>query len=339
MNQPAPATEYIDRYLVDGPIWLGISRGIAGFFAAVCLLDSFRALITNQSTADFGWIDLSPCPPEAARGLLAFVGISLMLFCLTHRLPNLIRPAAILGVMTLVAIAVANAISIHRAIGQGTLRDGVPMPAHVVTLLMPVVFGVVRGRQYGPLRFPTGGFILLLSLAATAAGFSLGYVSSLSKFHSPQTVDAIVLMHPQSETAEAGALPHITTVQKLVQSGYSQQVVVLQDTGSLVSSLPTTDLRAALPAETEIQFVSITSENDLADAVGQQASLMFVGDHSQSARTKLFAQKLSGSVCFVPATQHRIDESTLDEVKSLWLEWISPFHRSVKSVAIAEMTK
>ena len=339
MNQSAPATEYIDRYLVDGPIWLGISRGIAGFFGAVCLLDSFRALVTNQPVADFGWIDLSPCPPEAARGLLAFVGISLMLFFLTHRLPKLIQPAAILGVMTLVAIAVANAISIHHSIGQGTLRDGVPMPAHVVTLLMPVVFGVVRGRQYGPLRFPTGGVILLFSLVATAAGFSLGYVSSLSKFHNPQMVDVIVLMHPRSEPIDAAEAPHVAVVKQLVESGYSERVVVVQDVDSAVASLSAADLRSVLPAGTEVQVVSIETESDLTDAVGQQSALMFVGDHSQAPRTRLAAQKLSGSMCFIPATQHRIDESVVDEVKSLWMEWISPFHREVRSVAIAEMTK
>ena len=337
MNQPAsPATEHIDRYLVDGPIWLGISRGIAGFFGLVCLLDAFRALIINQPGADFGWIDLSPFPSEAARGLLAFAGVSLLLFGLTHRLPGIIRTAAIVGVMSLIAVAVSNAISIHRSIGQGTLRDGIPMPAHLVTLLLPVIFGIIRGRQYGPLRFPTGGAILLLSFVAAGVGFSVGYVSSLSKFHLPQPSDTVVLMHPQSETTELSQ--HITIAQDLVKAGYSGLVVVVKDEMSMVPALVPGEVQRLLPAGTEVSAVSVESEQDLRTALGdtRRAAVMLIGDRREAARMRLLGQQWGDRVSFVIATERAIDESIVDDVKQLWATWLSPLQSRIQRKMLAK---
>lgn len=334
MNQSA-TTEHMDRYLVDGPLWLGISRGIAGFFGLVCLLDAFRALVIQQAGADFGWIDLSPCPEPAARGLMAFIGVTLLLFCVTHRLPRMIQPAAIIGVMSLVALAVANAISIHRSIGQGELADGIPMPAHVVTLLMPVVFGLVRGRQYGPLRFPTGGAMLLLSLVATGFGFSVGYVSSLSKFQRPTAADSIVVMHPRAESSSES--PQVAAVQQLIEGGHAGRVLVLQRAESAVPPIDLTAFRTVLPAETDVRAVTISSEADLIQVLGEPgtSALMFVGDQRDAPRVRLVAQRLAGRISFVSATREELDESVVDDIRTLWLAWLTPLRQQFTDAKLA----
>lgn len=339
MNQHAPATtDYMDRYLVDGPLWLGISRGIASFFGAVCLLDAFRALITNQRGADFGWVDLSPCPPDAARGLLAFAGVALLLFGMTHRLPKLIRPVAIIGAMSLVAIAVANAIAIHRSIQQGTLQDGIPMPAHLVTLLVPVIFGIVRGRQYGPLRFPLGGSVLIFSFVAAGAAFSLGYVSSLSKFHLPQAADTVVVMHPREAVGELSLAPQVTVTQELIKSGYSGRVVVVGEPNSVVPGFVVGEIQRVLPVGTEVTSVSVDGDVGLVQALVDRprSTLMFVGDQRESARVRLLAQQLGDRVCFVNATAQSIDGSVVDDIKQLWSTWVAPLHSRLRSQVLAE---
>lgn len=334
MNQQAQEEqqyEYIDRYLVDGPLWLGISRGIAMFFGILCVLEAFRALMIQQVGADFGWIDFSPCPPGVARGVLAFAGVSLFLFGLTHRLPGLIRPAAVMGVMILVAVAVANAVSIHRSIQKGDLPDGIPMPAHVVTLLVPVVFGIVRGTRYGPLRFPTGGFVLLVAFALSAGGFSLGYVASLSKFHQPQTADAIVIMHPREEVGGLDGSRHLNVVKHLVEGGYSGRVVIVNDENSQVPPWPVEAIQRMLPAQTDVRTANVSTPLDLSAALNSKAQMtvMLVGDRRESARARLIAQQPGNRVCFVTAADEPLDQTVLDDVQDLWQTWAAPFRQKL----------
>ncbi len=331
----------MDRYLVDGPLWLGISRGIAGFFGLICLLDAFRALILRTPSADFGWVDFSPCEPEIARGLLAFAGVGLLLFALTHRLPALVRSLSILGIMALVAVAVANALAIHKSIGQGVLRDGIPMSAHLVTLMVPVVFGAIRGPAYGPLRFPTGGLVLVLSFAAAAVGFSVGYVSSLSKFHLPQAADAIVVMHPYQEASEPDASQHIATTQRLVESGYTGRVVLVRDAKSMVPPLAPEHVQQMLPAGTELFNVSIENDEDYLTVFGEgrPSALLFVGDRREAPRMRLIGQYLSDRVAFVAATERNLDESVVDEVKRFWTAWMAPLRNRVQQKLVVEADK
>lgn len=330
--------EYIDRYLVDGPLWLGISRGIAMFFGSLCVLEAFRALMTHQVGADFGWIDFSPCPPAAARGLMAFVGVSLMLFGMTHRLPGLIRPSAIVGAMILVAVAVANAVSIHRSIQNGDLPDGIPMPAHVVTLLVPVIFGLVRGKRYGPLRFPTGGLVLLLAAAVSAGGFSLGYVASLSKFHQPQTADAIVIMHPREEAGGLNASRQMNVVEHLVKGGYSGRVMVLNDRQSPVPPLSVGAVQRKLPADTEVRAVEITTPEDLSAVLNSKVrmTIMLIGDRRESAQARLLAQHAGNRVCFISATDEPLDQSVIADVQNLWTTWAAPFRKMLAGSGVQQ---
>lgn len=330
MNQPAqqpPPREFSDPYLNDGPIWLGISRGIAGFFGLLCILEAFRALLTNQMGSDFGWIDLSPCPPLFARGLMAFSGTVLVLFCLTHRLPNFIRLMAMLGVMAIFAIATGNAVSIHRSIQSGVLQDGVPMSAHVVTLLVPVLFGIMRGTRYGPLRFPVGGALLLLSLTLSAGAFSVGYVLSLSKFHQPQASDTIVVMHPREVLAELSLSPHAAMTEKLVRDGYSGRVLLVQQPESTVPPLVVGDLQRTLPVGTEVRVVAASNDEELAAVLATQprAAYMFVGDQVDAPRMRLIGQRAGGRVSFVSATTSPFSDAIVGDIQSMWRTWFEPF--------------
>ncbi len=320
-----PATPQSNRgpQLPPAPLWLGISRGIAAFFGALCLLDALRAVVTHQTQSDFGWIDLSPCPIEGARGLLAFCGVTLILFAVTHRLPHAVRPSVIVGVMALVAAAVGNAVSIHRAIRQGEIPDGIPMPAHLVSLLVPVVFGVVRGGKYGRLRFPLGSAVVATSFVAAGFAFSVGYMSSLSKFHRPQIADAIVLL--PSGTANAGDTGETSRARQFLEAGFARRLVIVNPTTDDPDSATLSRIRRALP-ETEVVAVSAVDDRQLAAVLAQQDSqrLLFIGSRHDAPRTHLIGQQISRQVAYVPDTGQPSDKSLMDDVGQLWQTWLSP---------------
>ncbi len=324
-GQPAPY-ESTDPYLNDAPMWMGISRGIAGFFGALCILEGFRALAIGQQTADFGWLDFSPCPPDVARGLIAFSGVCLVLFSLTHRLPVMVRMLTIVGSMVIFAVATGNAISIHRSIQLGELQDGIPMSAHVVTLLIPVLFGLARGSNFGPLRFPVGGSVLLLSFIMSAGAFSLGYLTSISKFHRPQPDSLIVVMHPRFDVAEDSS-PHTMTVQRLVQNGYGNEVVILNEPDSAVAPVTVEAMKLSLPADTPVRTASVATDADIAAVIADQRNLtcQFVGDRRDSARMRLVGQRIAGRVSFVVATTSPMGRTLSQDIEELWRTWFSGF--------------
>lgn len=331
-------TDISNGPVIDGPLWLGMARGIAGFFGIVCLLDAFRANVTGQQTSDFGWLDLTPCPPEGARGLLAFVGVALLLFACTHRLPRLVRPSVIVAVMSLVAVAIGNTVSIHRSVNRGELADGIPMPAHLVALLLPVVFGVIRGHAHGPLRFPVGGFVAVMAMGATAFAFSMGYLSSVSKFHRPRPSDAIVVLPLISPAASSEQ--QVNAVTRLLQSGCSDRVILLSHPDSEFPALTTGDLKPFV-AGAELEAVTVSSDRELIQVLqsSQPPAITFVGDARQSARIRLVAQQLGGPVAFVRSSASRLDESALTEARDLWLTWLAPLTGSFPEESPRELTE
>lgn len=319
-----------EDYAVDGPLWLGLTRGIAGFFGVLALLDVVLAVVTGQQDADYGWIDLTPLPADGARGLLAFCGVALLLFAGTHRLPRAVRPSVIVAVMILVAAAIGNAVSIHRAIGMGLIRDGIPMPAHLVVLLLPVIVGVARGGACGPLRFPVGGAVVLIGFAATAFAFSVGYVSSISKFHQPSDADAIVLLTP---TDEQLLEPHAGTLQRLIEAGYANQVMLVQQRSD---SGIEAQLRRQVPEGVTVNTVTAASEFELAGALQElQGRLLVVGERIESARVKLAVRQPGRSVRFVVASGTVLDESVLEDIRRLWSAWTRPLTQRVTGRVIA----
>lgn len=336
MNQPAPKPaadipapyEPSDPYLNDAPAWMGISRGIAGFFGTLCILEGFRALVVGQTTADFGWVDLNPCPPDLARGLMAFSGVCLVLFSLTHRLPHIVRMLAILGTMAIFAVATGNAISVHRSIGLGELRDGIPMSAHVVTLLIPVLFGLARGSRFGPLRFPVGGSMLLLSFLLAAGAFSVGYLTSVSKFHRPQANSLIVVMPPRTETLD-GSSPQANVVHELIQNGYGNSVVVLQEPDATVPGISIETLRQSLPRDTAVRAASASNDSEIIAALADKRDLacQFVGDRRDAARMRLIGQQVANRVSFVVATTSPVERTVSQDVEALWRTWFAGFTR------------
>lgn len=349
MNQPAtkpaapPKTavpvEPSDPYLIDAPTWMGISRGIAGFFGALCVLEGFRALAIGQRTADFGWLDLSPCPPDLARGLIAFSGVCLVLFSLTHRLPQIVRLPAIIGTAVIFAVSTGNAISIHRSIQLGELADGIPMSAHVVTLLIPVLFGLARGPKFGPLRFPIGGSMLMLSFLLSAGAFSVGYLTSISKFHRPQPGGKIVVMHPRSDFAD-GSSPHAAAVQQLVANGYGNEIILLHETDSPVSPLSVETLSESLGDTVSVRAESVTSDAEIAAAINDKRDIVcqFVGDRRDAARMRLIGQRTAGRVSFVVATTSPMGRTVSQDVENLWSTWFAGFRDDAIPVSTATVS-
>ena len=202
------------------------------------------------------------------------------------------------------------------------------MPAHVVTLLIPVLFGLARGAHFGPLRFPVGGSVLLLSFMLAGGAFSVGYLTSISKFHRPQPDGLIVVMHPRSDAAENPS-PHTMTVQQLVQNGYGSEVVVLHEPDSTVPPVAVDALKLSLPPDTPIHTASVATDADIAAVIADKRDLtcQFVGDRRDSARMRLVGQRVSGRVSFVVATTTPMGRTVSQDIEGLWRTWFSGFSR------------
>jgi hypothetical protein len=101
---------------LPAPAWLAVARGVALFLGAFTLLNLLGEIRGASHDANLWWIDLRPCPTEAARGFLGMTGALLMLFAVHPQLPRFFRGLTILCVLTFFGTALWNAYQYYEQI-------------------------------------------------------------------------------------------------------------------------------------------------------------------------------------------------------------------------------
>jgi uncharacterized SAM-binding protein YcdF (DUF218 family) len=153
----------------SAPAWLSVSRGVALFVGAFTLITVFGELRSGGFDANFGWIDLRPCPVNVARGAMALSGIVLLLFFLFPNMPDGIRSFGLLATIAMLAVTIANAIQFARMRRDGllTCENDLSHSIHLIVALTLCVFGL--GSRPGPSAKPIQNLLLMTMAFAVCA--------------------------------------------------------------------------------------------------------------------------------------------------------------------------
>ena len=155
------------------PVWLGVARGVAGVFAALCLHAAFGEAKRDGFDGRLWWVDLSalfapdaivPLPDAAAAMLLSAAGSLLGLFVVRPQLPGVLRWGVLAAAAGFLPFTVWAAAAACRAAGGLTPS----LPAHLSACLVTVLLAV-RAVPRGPLAFGVNQ-----PLAAAAAVLACG---------------------------------------------------------------------------------------------------------------------------------------------------------------------
>ena len=254
---PRPVSSQRPSGLEPAPAWLAVSRGVSLFIGAFALLTVFGELQTGGFDANFGWIDLRPCPAPVARGGLALGGIVLVLFGLFPNMPESIRSVGLLSTMVVLAIAVANAVQFGRLRREGILNceNDLSYSIHLIVALTVCVFGLgARPRRsvqpFQNLLLMTTAFVvcaatLPLTLFACSERTTVNYDSQLVAVVGPSSVSpneqmqqaVSLLKQPTDQIVVAGLVRDggEALKQKLTSMGHTSAVTT--ETATLESSV------------------------------------------------------------------------------------------------------
>lgn len=176
--------------------WIVVSRAVALFLGILTLLTVLGEKRPPARPAQFGWIDLTPCPADLASGLLAFSGLLLLFYALARKwhgwMPLLTTTTAVL----LMTISLRDAFVFLRDVKQGAIATTafVPFSLHVAAYYAVVAAGARKTRYaITPIQIDKsilwGGF----SFVACAACFIVAQIYCVGKVDQTQKADVIVV--------------------------------------------------------------------------------------------------------------------------------------------------
>lgn len=145
-----------------------VARGIALFLGVFSLFNLLGEIRSPGFDANLWWIDLRPCPLKAARVILAISSVLLILFALRPVLPPPLRVAALLCVVTLLAVSTYNTTTYYSLLRKGTIHTSLALPFSIhVTICLALILVGLR------LRVPEVATARQAFLGATTTVFCL----------------------------------------------------------------------------------------------------------------------------------------------------------------------
>lgn len=114
--------------LPEAPLWHAVSRGVALFLGAWCLLDVWSDVRFPSAETNWIWIDLRPLPAIAARGGLSLLGVLLLYFAIGKTLSPPLRGLSIGLTGALFGAALINTVQWYGAVSEGEIRSLVRVP-------------------------------------------------------------------------------------------------------------------------------------------------------------------------------------------------------------------
>ncbi len=176
------------------PPWRGVSQGTALFLGLFILVRLWRNAESSGSDLLAWWIDVRPCPPGAARALLAVAAMLLILFAVMPRLSVARKRLTLLAVVSLFALAAWNAYLFFSLLERKEIATGFPVPfaVHWGAMLAVIFPGLnaAAGVSSNPAR---DLFVGLLAFALCAVGLPLAQIAGYGLHEHRREADAIVL--------------------------------------------------------------------------------------------------------------------------------------------------
>lgn len=219
----ASAAESVAEDMQSAPLWVAVSRGVALFLGTIAWLNLIAEWRTGPMTGQLWWIDLPTRGNPAVRPLLGLTAFLMLLFAVKPVLPTLYRRVAILLVLGLCGLALAN--SLHqlspRLAMSGNMPSMLPFSLQMAAcwaLVLPGLFSVFDNVG-PPVRH---GLMAALSFSACCIAFPLAQTCAIP----PETAGAspcTLLLLPCESRSE-----QLRQAAEMIERGNVTSVIVLE---------------------------------------------------------------------------------------------------------------
>lgn len=323
------------------PAWQAVSRGVALFLGSFSLLNLIGEARSPGFDANIWWIDLHPVPAPMARGLLALVGLLLVVYAVRPNMSAVWRRSAIAVVLLLFGTSLWNSVGYYNLIRQGTIQSDVALPfsLHVAALLAVVLVGLLLNPRRSS-RVGRDLIVAVLTLAVCLVGFPLAQMYCFGQTDYRRPADAVVVFGCRaladgtpsdalSDRVQTGCeLYHAKLANKLIFSGGPGDGAVHE-----TEAMRRLAVQLGVPAEDIILdpdgFNTQATVTNTARELSQRdfTQVLAVSHFYHLPRIKLCYRRVGIEVVTVPAENRHnvpVGYNLAREVVALWLYYLQP---------------